>query len=58
MGIPREPKPAKYFVALLSSDTELLTAVEKDLSTILGAVDARSEVWAWTVSNFYEKEMG
>ena len=58
MGIPREPKPAKYFVALLSSDTELLTAVEKDLSTILGAVDARSEVWPWTVSNFYEKEMG
>jgi hypothetical protein len=58
MGTPREPKPAKFFVALLSSDSELLTAVEKDLSTILGAVDARSEVWAWTVSNFYEKEMG
>ena len=58
MGIPREPKPAKYFVALLSSDTELLTAVEKDLSIVLGAMDARSEVWPWTVSNFYEKEMG
>ena len=58
MGIPREPKPAKYFVALLSSDAELLTAVEKDLSTILGAVDARSGVWPWTVSNFYENEMG
>ena len=58
MGTPREPKPAKYFVALLSSDRELLTTVEKDLSTDLGAIDARSEVWPWTVSNFYEKEMG
>ena len=58
MGIPREPKPAKYFVALLSSDSELLTTVEKDLTNILGAVDARSEVWPWAVSNFYEKEMG
>ncbi len=58
MGTPREPKPAKYIVALLSSDTELLLTVEKDLSNILGAVDARSEVWPWTVSSFYEKEMG
>jgi hypothetical protein len=58
MGTPREPKPAKFFVALLSSHTDLLPTVEKDLSNILGAVDARSEVWPWTVSNFYEKEMG
>lgn len=58
MGTPREPKPAKFFVALLSSHTDLLPTVEKDLLTILGAVDARSEFWPWTVSNFYEKEMG
>ena len=58
MGIPREPRPAKYFVALLSSDSEHLTAVEKDLSTILGAVETRSDVWLWTVSDFYQKEMG
>jgi len=58
MGILREPKPAKYFVALLSSDSELLTLVESDLAAILGVVDARSEILHWTVSNFYEKEMG
>ena len=58
MGTPREPRPAKYFVALLSSDSELLITVESDLAAILGAIDARSEVWPWTVSNFYEKEMG
>src|SRR3970282_1661184 len=58
MGTPREPKPAKYFVALLSSDSELLTIVESDLAAILGVVDNRSEILPWTASNFYEKEMG
>ena len=58
MGTPREPKPAKYFVALLSSDIELLSGVETDLSAILGEVDRRSETLPWTVSKFYKKEMG
>ena len=58
MGTPGEPKPAKYFVALLSSNCELLTTVESDLAPILGAVDARSEVWPWSASKFYESEMG
>jgi Domain of unknown function (DUF4416) len=58
MGNPKEPKPAKYFVALLSSDHALLNAVEPDLSAILGEIDGRSETLPWTVSKFYEKEMG
>ena len=58
MGTAREPKPAKYFVALLSSDVNLLTAVEADLSALLGEIDARSEIVPWNASNFYEKEMG
>lgn len=58
MGTAREPKPAKYFVALLSSDVDLLTAVETDLSAILSEIDARSEVVPWIASKFYEKEMG
>jgi uncharacterized protein DUF4416 len=31
MGMPQEPKPAKYFVALLLSDAELLTAMGASL---------------------------
>ena len=58
MGTAREPKPAKYFVALLSSDVDLLTAVETDLSPILSEIDARSEVVPWIASKFYEREMG
>jgi hypothetical protein len=58
MGTPREPAPAKYFVALLVSSAELLAKVENDLAEILGAIDARTEIAAWTESTFYEKEMG
>lgn len=58
MGIASEPKPAKYFVALLFSDSELLTMVEAELCAIMGAIDGRSEDTPWTVSRFYDNEMG
>lgn len=58
MGIARDPKPAKYFVGLLSSEIQLLDAVENDLTALLGAIDRRSETLPWNVSRFYEEEMG
>jgi hypothetical protein len=58
MGIPRDPKPAKYFVGLLSSEVELLDSVEIDLIAIFGAIDTRSEILPWNLSRFYENQMG
>jgi hypothetical protein len=58
MGIPVDPKPAKYFVGLLSSDIVLLDSVETDLTALLGPVDGRSETLPWNLSRFYEDEMG
>lgn len=58
MGSPGDPKPAKYFVGLLSSDIELLNVLETDLTAIFGAIDARSETLPWNLSRFYEEEMG
>ncbi len=58
MGTARDPRPAKYFVGLLSCDIQLLNSVETDLTAILGAIDCRSETLPWNVSRFYEKEMG
>lgn len=58
MGIPQEPKPAKYFVALLSPHADLLAAIENDLIQYLGDIDLRSKILPWTVSAYYEKEMG
>lgn len=58
MGSPKEPKPAKYFVALLSSESDLLDAVETDLADLLGSIDGRSDIMPWSASRFYENEMG
>lgn len=58
MGVPREPKPAKYFVALLSPSQEDLSGIENDLVGVLGAIDCRSPTVCWGISRFYEKEMG
>jgi Domain of unknown function (DUF4416) len=52
MGIPVDPKPAKYFVGLLSSDITLLDCVETDLTALLGPVDGRSETLPWNLSRF------
>jgi hypothetical protein len=58
MASPGDPKPAKYFVGLLSADIELLNSVETDLAAIFGAIDARSQTLPWNLSKFYENEMG
>jgi hypothetical protein len=58
MGTLAEPKPAKYFVALLFSDPEILRQVESDLVALLGNIDGRSEIVHWKASKFYDNEMG
>jgi len=58
MGTPRDPKPAKCFVGLLSGDSDLLDSVEEDLTAMLGAIDDRSATLPWNLSTFYQDEMG
>lgn len=58
MGTTKEPKPAKYFVALLLSDANLLNSVEQDLCEWFGTVDGRSKLIPWEASQFYAQEMG
>ena len=58
MGTPQAPKPAKYFAAFLTSDVALIPSVQDDLGAILGAIDGRSELVAWTASQYYEQKMG
>jgi len=58
MGTAREPKPAKFFVALLSSSRELFSQAENDLIALMGQIDGRSAVLAWDLSPYYEREMG
>lgn len=58
MGIPKEPRPVKYFVALLSNQEDLLLSIERELTPFLGSVESASEMLSWTVSDYYEREMG
>jgi hypothetical protein len=58
MGTAREPRPGKYFVALLSAEEDLCSAIEPELCALLGTVDLRSPILPWTASRFYEAEMG
>ena len=58
MGIPREPKHAKYFVALLFPREDLVPYAENELTRLLGAVEFRSEILPWNLSRYYEAEMG
>ncbi len=58
MGTPREPKPVKPFVALLSNHESLFPSVEGDLRSIFGSIDSVSETFPWQVTDYYENEMG
>ncbi len=58
MGIPKEPRPVKYFVALLSNQEDLLLSIERELAPFLGSVESAGEILLWAVTDYYEKEMG
>jgi len=58
MGTPCEPKPVKFFIAVLASEAALMPPLEGDLGALLGVIDGRSAPIAWTESKYYEAEMG
>jgi hypothetical protein len=58
MGTPEEPKPVKLFAALLAGDRELFPAVENRLSALFGPIEAAGDILSWSVSDYYEREMG
>jgi len=58
MGIPKEPQPVKLFVALLSGQADLFLEAEKGLAALFGPVDCASASLPWSLTDYYEKEMG
>ena len=58
MGTPKEPKPVKLFIALLSRHKELFSSVDRDLSALFGSIDSTSGPLPWTVTDYYKEEMG
>ncbi len=58
MGILRPVEQVKLFTAILFSDEDVLNSARHGLSSAFGPVLISSPVWAWSHSNYYEKEMG
>jgi hypothetical protein len=58
MGVPREAPPAKLFAAVMHRPDFSLEPVLARLADSFGAIDARSDSFAFTQSAFYENEMG
>ncbi|MGH7770303.1 MAG: DUF4416 family protein [Candidatus Binatia bacterium] len=58
MGTPQEPQPVKLFVALLAAHDDLFPPVEIDLSALFGPIDAASAIVSWSVTDYYQSEMG
>lgn len=54
----REPRPVKFFTAVLATGAQCWEALEVGLSTVFGSIDLKSPALAWSASPYYEKEMG
>ncbi len=58
MGWIHQPQQVKLFVGVLSSVPGILPEVERRLTAFLGPVDLRSEAFAFSLTHYYDKEMG
>ncbi len=53
-----EPEPVKLFVAILYSNQGKLSEAKARLETSYGPTDYQSEIFPFTITNYYTEEMG
>ena len=58
MSIPREPKPAKLFLSVISSSAESIHRTLSELTARYGALDFVSPLLPFTYTDYYCAEMG
>jgi hypothetical protein len=58
LGTIRQPEPVKLFTGVLTSLTGRLPEVEDRLTGLFGPVDARSEMFPFDHTDYYDAEMG
>ena len=58
MGKIQHPLPVKLIVGMLASIPELFSETEKELTALFGDIDARSEIFHFDWTGYYDKEMG
>jgi hypothetical protein len=53
-----KPLPVKLFFAVLTSMTDMIPSVEDRLSTLFGPIDARSDLFPFDMTSYYDETMG
>jgi hypothetical protein len=54
----KPPLPVKLFVGALTSLSEIIPSMEKRLSELFGPIDARSELFPFDMTHYYDETMG
>jgi hypothetical protein len=54
----KPPKPVKLIVGVLFGDPGLLDPLERELNKSFGEIDARSQIYDFEMTDYYEQEMG
>lgn len=58
MAEVRPPQPVTLFVGVVFGDRQLLEPLESELTKKFGKIDARSQVYDFEITDYYEHEMG
>ena len=58
VGKPQEPKPAKLFMSLITSEDGTFHKGMEDLRLVFGETDSISEEFPFNFTDYYTKEMG
>jgi hypothetical protein len=58
MGNIRTPLPVKFFTGVLTSIPEILPKVEERLAELFGAVELRSLLFPFDLTQYYDRTMG
>ncbi len=58
MGTPRQAKPVKLIVGLLGADADLLRRTRQLLTRMYGPLDAETELWPFSATDYYAADMG
>ena len=58
MGKIQQALPVKLIAGILTSIPGLLSETEKELTVLFGAIDARSEIFPFGWTGYYDAEMG
>ncbi len=58
MGIVRSAKPVKLIAAIMAVNTEKIADAAREMQTLFGDIDLKSDIFSFSHSHYYRKEMG